>query len=433
MVTRAPRYYLWNIGCQMNQADAVRIAEGLESLGYERCERARDADLAILNTCVVRQSAENKVIGRLTSLSSFKGRNGERALLVMGCFVHDLDTQQERYPYVDAFIRPSDVDGVLRFGRKWVEQREDLSAQTRPLGSVDVTEMVPISYGCDHRCTYCIVTLRRGAQRSRPIADVHKEVRDLVARGAREITLLGQNVDAYGTDFQAGPDLADLLIAVHDTPGLERLRFLTSHPGDMTQRIIDTAASLPRVCHAWELPVQSGNDHVLRRMGRGYTADRFRDLIRRIRKATPNCAINTDVIVGFPGETEEQFADTLELLAEARFDVIHVAAYSPRPGTPAASWPDDVPPEEKERRRKAVEELQTEIAGEINASLLGTAQEILVDGKQRGRWRGRTRTNKLVFFEAEGAWYGKLVQARITWTGPWSMLATPIGYISEVN
>ncbi|MGC9360707.1 MAG: tRNA (N6-isopentenyl adenosine(37)-C2)-methylthiotransferase MiaB [Anaerolineae bacterium] len=428
---RAPRYYLWNIGCQMNQADATRIAEGLESLGYERCDRAQDADLAILNTCVVRQSAENKVIGRLTSLSSFKRQSSQRALLVMGCFVNDLDSQKERYPYVDAFIHPSDVESVLSFGRQWAEQRRDLSIHTHPLGSVSVTEMVPISYGCDRHCTYCIVTLRRGTQRSRPIADVQQEVRDLVARGARDITLLGQNVDAYGTDFEAGPDLADLLIAVHDTPGLERLRFLTSHPRDMTQRIIDTAASLPRLCHAWELPVQSGNDDVLRRMGRGYTADRFRDLVHRIRKATPNCAINTDVIVGFPGETEEQFADTLELLTEVRFDVVHVAVYSPRPGTPAASWKDDVPADEKERRRKAVEELQSEIAGEINASLLGTVQEILVDGKQRGRWRGRTRTNKLVFFEAEGDWYGRLVQAHITWAGPWSMLATPIGYISE--
>jgi len=431
MTTPALRYYLWNIGCQMNQADATRIAEGLESLGYERCDRPRDADLAILNTCVVRQSAEDKVIGRLTSLSSLKRQPGRRALLVMGCFVDDLDAQKARYPYVDAFIHPSDVDSVLRFGQRWAEQIYGLSIKPRPRGAVSVTEMVPISYGCDHHCTYCIVTLRRGPQRSRPIRDVQDEVRDLVARGAREITLLGQNVDAYGSDLTNGPDLADLLVAVHDTPGLQRLRFLTSHPRDMTQRIIDTAASLPRLCHAWELPVQSGNDQVLRRMARGYTVDRFRDLVHRIRERTPSCAINTDVIVGFPGETEEQFADTLDLLAEVRFDVVHVAAYSPRPGTPAASWTDDVPPEEKERRRCAVEALQSKIAGEINASLLGTTQEILVDGRQRGRWRGRTRTNKLVFFEADGDWYGRLVQARITWTGPWSMLATPISYISE--
>jgi tRNA-2-methylthio-N6-dimethylallyladenosine synthase len=256
---------------------------------------------------------------------------------------------------------------------------------------------------------------------------VVRDVGALVSRGAREITLLGQNVDAYGSDLPNGPDLADLLVAVHETLRLERLRFLTSHPRDMTQRIIDTAASLPRLCHAWELPVQSGNDEVLRRMARGYSVDRFRDLVQRIRAATPSCAINTDIIVGFPGETEEQFADTMALLAEIRFDVVHVAAYSPRPGTAAAAWPDDVPPEEKERRRSGVEELQTQIAGEINAALLGSRQEVLVDGRQRGRWRGRTRTNKLVFFEADGDWQGRLVEAQIIWAGPWSMRAELVG------
>ena len=426
MVCASPRYYLWSIGCQMNQADSTRLAEGLDALGFERCDRPRDADLAILNTCVVRQSAEDKVLGRLTSLSSLKRRPGKRAIVVMGCFVDDTEEQAARYPYVDAFLRPSDIQGVLRFAHAWVDRGVQVGAQGAA-GNVGVTEMVPISYGCDRRCTYCIVTLRRGPQQSRPVDEVVLDVRSLVTRGAREITLLGQNVDAYGSDWPHGPDLADLLVAVHDTPGLARLRFLTSHPRDMTQRIIETAASLLRLCHAWELPVQSGNDEVLRRMARGYTVDRFRDLVGRIRAATPACAINTDIIVGFPGETEEQFADTMALLREIRFDVVHVAAYSPRPGTAAAAWPDDVPPEDKERRRGAVEDLQAEIAGEINAALLGTRLEVLVDGRQRDRWRGRTRTNKLVFFESDGDWLGRLVQAKITWAGPWSMQATLVG------
>lgn len=426
MSCSSPRYYLWNIGCQMNQADASRLAEGLDLLGFERCDRPRDADLAILNTCVVRQSAEDKVLGRLTSLSSLKRLPGRRAIVVMGCFVDDTDEQKARYPYVDAFLRPSDIAGALRFASEWVDgARPPLGVDV--LGPAGVSEMVPISYGCDRHCTYCIVTMRRGPQQSRPIDDVVRDVGALVSRGAREITLLGQNVDAYGSDLPNGPDLADLLVAVHETLRLERLRFLTSHPRDMTQRIIDTAASLPRLCHAWELPVQSGNDEVLRRMARGYSVDRFRDLVQRIRAATPSCAINTDIIVGFPGETEEQFADTMALLAEIRFDVVHVAAYSPRPGTAAAAWPDDVPPEEKERRRSGVEELQTQIAGEINGALLGSRQEVLVDGRQRGRWRGRTRTNKLVFFEADGDWQGRLVKAQIIWAGPWSMRAELVG------
>jgi len=252
------------------------------------------------------------------------------------------------------------------------------------------------------------------------------EASDLVSRGAKEITLLGQNVDAYGSDLDQGIDLADVLAAVHAIPGLERLRFLTSHPREMSQRIIDTAATLPRVCPSWELPVQSGGDAVLRRMARGYTVAHYRDLVARIRLAVPDAAINTDVIVGFCGETEAEFENTVELIRELRFDQVHLASYSVRQGTVAARWPDDVPEEEKERRRLIVERLQTEIATEINAALLGETVEVLVETRQRGRWRGRTRTNKLVFFEHPGDWRGRLAQVRLTWTGPWSMIGTVV-------
>jgi len=251
--------------------------------------------------------------------------------------------------------------------------------------------------------------------------EILAEVEDLLRRGAREITLLGQNVDAYGTDLPDHPDLADVLMAIHPLEDLWRIRFLTSHPGDMTQRIIDAVAALPKVCECWELPLQSGDDVVLRRMGRGYGVDRFRDLIRRIRRATPQCAVSTDVIVGFPGETPKQFDNTLRLLQEMRFDVVHVAKYSVRPGTPACRWEDDVRPEEKERRRALVEGAQREIAMEINAASLGKEAEVLVDGQQRGRWRGRMRTNKLVFFESEEDWLGRMAPVLVTRTGPWSI------------
>ncbi|MCD6520156.1 MAG: tRNA (N6-isopentenyl adenosine(37)-C2)-methylthiotransferase MiaB [Anaerolineae bacterium] len=416
-------YYLWNIGCQMNRADAWRVAEGLEKRGLLPTRDPSQADILVLNTCVVRQSAENKVIGRLSSLRSLKRSPQRRLLLVMGCFVDDPHALRESYPFVDAFFKPSDIAGVLAAADQWLsEQRE----QTQPITPVPVSALVPISYGCDRHCTYCIVTLRRGPQQSRPLEEIVAEVQELVQRGAREITLLGQNVDAYGTDLPNHPDLADILYAIHDIKDLWRIRFLTSHPKDMTQRIIQAVAELPKVCECWELPVQSGDDVVLRRMARGYTVAHFRKLVQRIRQATPQCAINTDIIVGFPGETITQFKNTLRLLEEIRFDVVHVAAYSVRPGTPAARWEDDVPPEEKERRRSLVEELQTQIASEINAKLLGQEVEILVDGKQRGRWRGRTRTNKLVFFESAENWLGRLARVRITWTGPWSMLGEPI-------
>jgi tRNA-2-methylthio-N6-dimethylallyladenosine synthase len=425
------RYYLWTIGCQMNFADSRKAAEELAKLGYQEADRPRDADLILLNTCVVRQSAEDKVIGRLTSLQGLKRRRPEIKLALMGCFVGEIPELQNRYPWVDAFIKPSDVPAVIELAR---EQgvHGPISNLSISQHRVPVTVGVPISYGCDHLCTYCIVRLRRGAEVSRPVDEIVSEVQGLAQRGVREITLLGQNVDSYGHDLAgvdrrtAGgrwrPDLADLLEAVHQVDGLERIRFLTSHPADMTQRLIETAARLPKVCEHMEVPVQSGDDTVLRRMGRGHTADAYRALVASIRTAMPGGGLATDVIVGFPGETKAQYQATYRLLEELRFDMVHVAAYSPRPDTPAEHLVDDVPPEDKERRRSAVDRLQEQIVGEINAQLLGQTVEVLVEGRHKGKWRGRTRTNKLIFFDVDDQdRTGQLVLVRITRTGPWSM------------
>jgi len=428
-------YYLWTIGCQMNMADSRRAAEALDRLGYRPAERAQDADLILLNTCVVRQSAEDKVVGRLTSLAGLKRRRPEVRIALMGCFVHEVPSLQHRYPWVDAFILPSDVEAVVQLARDLVQDRNPDAPYARVIPQTPVSAGVPISYGCDHLCTYCVVRIRRGAEVSRPVDEIVAEVRDLAARGVREITLLGQNVDSYGHDLpprafpaapggERPPDLADLLQAVHDVEGLARIRFLTSHPADMSQRLVETAGRLPRVCEHMEIPVQSGDDVVLRRMGRGYTVAQFRDLVARIRAAMPGAGLATDVIVGFPGETEAQFEATYRLLEELRFDMVHVAAYSPRPDTPAERLADDVPPKEKERRRRAVDDLQERIVGEINAGLLGQVVEVLVEERHRGKWRGRTRTNKLVFFDVDEVdWTGALVEVRITQAGPWSMQA----------
>lgn len=446
-------YYLWTIGCQMNFADSRQAAEELARLGYRQVDRPQEADLILLNTCVVRQSAEDKVVGRLTSLAGLKQRTPEVKLALMGCFVHEIPALQHRYPWIDAFIKPSDVNAVVDLARQYAlsrpaveagpqspgrPQRPDPIAQTDCRGRPPISAGIPINHGCDHLCTYCIVRLRRGPEISRPVDEIVAEARELAARGVKEITLLGQNVDSYGHDL-AGvdrktargrwrPDLADLLEAVHEVEGLVRIRFLTSHPADMTDRLIETAARLPKVCEHMEIPVQSGDDTVLRRMGRDYTAGEFRALVARIRQAPPPVApmpgvgLATDVIVGFPGETETQYEATYRLLEDLRFDMVHVAAYSPRPGTPATRLPDDVPPEVKERRRKAVDDLQERIVGEINAQLLGQTVEVLVEGRHKGKWRGRTRTNKLVFFAVDDEdWTGELAQVRITRTGAWSM------------
>ncbi len=409
------RYHIWTIGCQMNDADSRRAAEELQRLGYFPTPSAEEANVVLLNTCVVRQKAEDKVYGRLSSLKPLKERRPEVTLAVMGCLVAP-ETRRDlerRFPYVDLWLPPSGVKGLVEF-------LEGEAGEPVPF-TYPVSAYVPVVTGCDQYCTYCIVRLRRGRERSSAREEILEEVRCLVERGVREVTLVGQIVDSYGHDLPGQPTLADLLEEVHQVEGLWRIRFLTSHPKFMSDRLVEAVASLPKVCEHIELPVQAGDDRVLKRMGRRYTVSQYQRLLAKIRGRIPDVSLATDVIVGFLGETEEQFRRTYRLLEEERFDVVHVAAYSPRPGTPAARLPDDVPSEEKERRRRALEELQANIAEEINQALLGETLEILVEERRKGKWKGRTRTNKLVFFPDDNDWRGKLAPVQITWAGPWSM------------
>jgi tRNA-2-methylthio-N6-dimethylallyladenosine synthase len=345
----------------------------------------------------------------------------------MGCLVGPkVDELKARLPFVDIWARPQDFDAILRElvpesdlgGEFWPETFPE------PRGP---TAYVPVIHGCDKFCTYCIVPYRRGRERSRPIADVQREVRYLCSRGVREVTLLGQTVEAYGHDLPDRPDLGDLMAAIHDTPGLERIRFLTSYPRDMTERIVRRVAELPKVCEYFNIPVQSGDDAVLARMRRGYTVAEYLEKIDLIRGLVPGAAITTDVIVGFCGETEEEFQHTLDLLARVRFDKVHVAAYSPRPGTIAwRRMEDDVPHHEKMRRLRAVEELQENIARQLNEALVGTVQEVLVEGERGGKLYGRTRTNKLVHFPGQ-AQPGQMVSVRIERASPWSLQGELVG------
>jgi tRNA-2-methylthio-N6-dimethylallyladenosine synthase len=446
------KYYLWTIGCQMNVADSQRVASALEGLGYGPTADPEQADVIVLNTCVVRQSAEDKTYGRLTSLRPLKLRRPEVVINLMGCLVGVRPDARlpEAFPYVDVFSPPSDPGPLLAYlsridGRNLAqaetEQRHafmdgDLLLPVRDRGR-PVTAYVPIVYGCSHACTFCVIPFRRGAERSRPIGEVVSEVRALTSQGVREITLLGQIVDRYGKDIPESPGLPGLLRALHEVKGLERVRFLTSHPSWMSDELLDTVAELPRVCEHIEVPVQAGDDEILQRMRRGYTSGDYRDLIARIRRRLPEVSIATDVIVGFPGETTEQFQRTYDLMAELRLDVAHLARYSARPGTVAARrMPDDVPEAEKECRFRALEDLQGAIATDINARYLGRSVEVLVEEKHRGRWKGRTRTNKLVFFDDPPAipnadpsacdLRGLRVQVRVHWAGPWSMIGAPV-------
>jgi len=435
-------YYIWTIGCQMNVADSRRLESALEQLGHTPVDRAEEADIVVLNTCVVRQSAEDKIYGRLGSLKPLKKERPETVIGLMGCFVgvRDPSPLRDRFPWVDVFMPPSNPQPLLNhlMDLGWIDdgramettevmkryrlQNGDLILPARERETL-VSAYVSAVLGCSHACSYCIIPHRRGPEHSRPIDEIVDEAQALVAQGVKEITLLGQIIDRYGLDLPEDVSLPSLLGRLHGIEGLERIRFLTSHPNWMTGQLLDAVAELPKVCEHIEVPVQAGDDEILQRMKRGYTADDYRRLIARIRQRIPGVSIATDIIVGFPGESEEQFQHTYELLAELRLDKAHIARYSPRPRTLAARhFEDDVPPEEKERRRKALDDLQAKIVGELNAQLLGETVEVLVEGKKKDRWWGRTRTDKLVYFEDDADWRGHLARVRITWAGPWSLI-----------
>jgi tRNA-2-methylthio-N6-dimethylallyladenosine synthase len=421
--TEPRRYYIWTIGCQMNKADSERLASALENLGLEESAAPKEADVIVLNSCVVRESAETKVTGMLSSLKPLKQRDPDKVVALMGCAVGpNTDDLQRRFPYVDVFMRPQQYKPLIDLlGRRLDLYTDDCLKDLTPVRP-HIASYVPIIHGCDKFCTFCIIPYRRGRERSRSIGDIVREVEALVQRGVREVTLLGQNVDSYGHDLAGSPDLADLLTEVSRIERMERIRFLTSHPNDMSERIIRAIADLPNVCEHINLPFQAGDDEVLQNMRRGYTAGDYRRLVDRIRATIPLVSLATDVIVGFPGETEKQFQATLDLLRDIRFDKVHAAAYSTRPGTIASrTLVDDVPAEEKKARFRALEELQEGIATEINARLQGETVEVLVEGHHRGQWQGRSRNDKLVFFPQEGDMPVEIVQVRIEKTSPWSL------------
>ena len=421
-----PFYHIWTIGCQMNKADSERIASYLEQIGYQASSKIEEAEIIVLNSCVVRQSAEDRVINKLDALKSLKRRKNPVVLLT-GCMVDSKgDDMRYRFPQVALFFRPRAFSKLAQFlvdRHLAPDGLEPDSVLPKPSPST----FVPIIEGCDNFCSYCIVPYRRGRERSRPMEDIVCEVEELASCGTKEVILLGQKVDSYGHDLPEKPDLATLLTKLNRVDGLTRIRFLTSHPKDMNQRLIEAMAHLEKVCEHMSLPFQAADDDILHAMRRGYTIEHYQALVARIRHAIPHIALSTDVIVGFPGESEEQFYRTFDLLHELRFDTVHVAAYSPRPGTIASrKLADDVLPEEKVRRREMVEHLQEGIATEINARLLGSTVEVLVEGQKNGKWWGRTRGDKLVFFKDETNCLGQLVNIRIEKTSPWSLQGTLI-------
>ncbi len=470
------KYHIWTVGCQMNQADSQRVSTILDRLGWEEVPSMEQANLVILNTCSVRAAPEQKAHGQLSLLGHAKQKRADLLVGMMGCMIGNqktVETLKQRYPMVDLFFKVEHADVLPQFlEERWtplatgdgcvdIERVQPslpsalpfrlnggrtvlpMAAPMRPgereahyprqiTQQRSATAWLPVILGCNKVCSYCIVPYRRGRERSRPLPELMEEARHLVDAGARELTLLGQTVEAYGLDLpNQQADLGDLMAELSTIEGLERIRFMTSYPRHMNDKLIRQMAALPKVCEHVNIPVQSGDDGMLQRMRRGYTLEEYRVLIQKLRDWWPGVSLSTDVIVGFCGETAEEFQHTLDLLAEIRFDVVHVAAYSPRPGTLADKWEDDVPLAEKKRRLHLVEELQEQIARELNESYVGRVEEVLLEeqAEQHGlkQWKGRTRTNKLVFLPDVardgqcGLAQGDLVPVRIERATAWSL------------
>ena len=417
--TQAPRgsYWITTFGCQMNKADSERMAGILEAMGYRAGDDEHTADLVLYNTCTIRDNAEQKVYSYLGRQARRKRTNPHLTLVVAGCVAQqEGEALLRRVPELDLVMGPQHANrletllGQVANGAQVVatgEQSilEDITIARR---ESQVCAWVNVIYGCNERCTYCVVPSVRGREQSRSPDAIRQEMEGLAARGYREVTLLGQNIDAYGRDLpgitaegRRAHTLTDLLHHVHGVEGIERLRFATSHPRYFTDRLIEVCAELDKVCEHFHIPFQSGDDAILRAMARGYTVERYRRIIERIRRRMPDAAISADVIVAFPGESDAQFRRTLALVDDLAFDQVNTAAYSPRPGTPAADWPDQLPEPVKVERLQELNALVERKARERNARYAGRLESILVEGanpRDPGQAMGRTRTNRLTFF-----------------------------------
>ena len=404
----------------MNKADSDRLCSALDQLGLTPSSSRTEADIVVLNTCVVRQNAEDKAVGTLTSLKPNKEANPEKIIALMGCMVGPkTEPLERRFPFVDVFMRPQQYDPLIDLLSE--KLGVDPEGCIGPLSAApSVSTFIPIIHGCDKFCSFCIIPYRRGRETSREISEIVYESEMLVARGVKEVTLLGQNVDSYGHDLSGSVNLSNLLAAVNEVKGIERIRFLTSHPNDMDDSIIDAVGGLDKVCEHINLPFQAGDDDILQSMRRGYTNYEYRKIIDKIRCKVPGVSLSTDLIVGFCGETDQQFESTLQLVRDIKFDKVHSAAYSTRKGTIAdRKMIDNVPEEIKKDRLRQINDEQEGISTEINSRVLGECHEVLVEGTKDGRWFGRNRNDKLVFFDSTETEKGDMTIVKIEETSPW--------------
>ena len=420
-------------GCQMNFSDAERMTGELARIGYEETEDMNEADLIMINTCAVRETAEDKVYGKIGEIKGLKRQNPNLILGITGCMAQkEGEKLIKRAPHIDFVLGTNKIQQVVAT----VQALENEEARHIVDTAINEAEMpedmainrktalsawIPIMYGCNNFCTYCIVPYVRGRERSRLPEDIIAEIKEVVAQGFKEVTLLGQNVNSYGKDHKKAT-FAELLAMVDDIEGIERVRYMTSHPKDLSDEVIEVIKNSKHICTHFHLPVQYGSDNMLKRMNRVYTVAKYKETVRKIREAIPDCSLTTDLIVGFPGETEEDFQQLMEFIAEIRYDAAYTFIYSKRSGTPAAEMPDQIDDECKHQRLNRLMELQNKISLEINQSLEGKIMEVMVEGPSQNNeavWSGRTSSNKLVLWNHGEEKIGDLINVRITQPQTW--------------
>lgn len=441
-----PRYKILTWGCQMNEEDSEQMSLYLQERGYEPAESVEDADVVLLNTCAVRRKPEEKVFSTLGQLRKLKQRKPHMVIGVCGCMAQlRAEEIRQKAPHVDMIIGTAHVSQVGALVEEVLQKRRLAMRLELPerKGAI-VTDIparkierapklkafVPIQYGCDKFCTFCVVPITRGRERSRPTADIIHEIRMLAERGTKEVTLLGQTVNSYGKNLLEGRvPFARLLKLINDIEGIERIRFTSPYPRDFRDDLINAIAELPKVMEHVHLPLQSGNNEILKAMRRLYTVEQFEEIVHKLRERVPGIAITTDIIVGFPGETDEQFEDTLKVVERIRFDGAYMFAYSPRPGTPAAAMENQIPRAVKQERLQRLIELQNRITCEINASQVGRVFEVLVEGpsqKDPTKLAGFTRENKMMHFVGSPELIGKIVKVRADEAHLWGFYGTVV-------
>ncbi|APQ74285.1 tRNA (N6-isopentenyl adenosine(37)-C2)-methylthiotransferase MiaB [Clostridium botulinum] len=435
-------FFIETWGCQMNEEDSEKLSGMLKKEGYIRTEERENADVIIFNTCCVRENAELKVYGNLGILKGLKSKNPNLIIAVTGCMMQQkgmAEIIKKKFPFVDIIIGTHNLHNFPNYLNEVkkkdtsvlkIQEKEDSIIENMPIDRKNsMKAFVTIMYGCNNFCTYCIVPYVRGRERSRTPENIEAEIKKLISEGYKEITLLGQNVNSYGKDLEPNVTFAELLKRVNNIEGLERVRFMTSHPKDLTDDVIEAIAKCDKLCEQIHLPVQSGSSEILKKMNRHYDREKYLDVVSKIKKLIPNVALSTDIIVGFPGETEKDFEETLSLVKEVEYDSAFTFLYSIRKGTPAAKFEDQVPEDVKHKRFNRLVEVVNEISAKKNKAYEGKIEEVLVEGTSKNdenKLMGRTRTGKLVNFIGDKDSIGELVNVKIIKANSFSLTGEEI-------